>query len=63
LSATAEEVETALELFDLPQVEDLVHVSTRLIARLAGEGLTLKLPRQRLTQLLTRLESDPAPRH
>jgi hypothetical protein len=63
LSATADEVEAALELFDLPPLEELVHVSTRLIERLAGEGLTLTLPRQRLAQLLTRLGSDPAPRH
>jgi len=63
LSATAEEVEAALEVFDLPQVEELAQQSARLIARLEVEGLTLTLPRQRLAQLLIRLGSDPAPRH
>ncbi|MGE5155452.1 MAG: hypothetical protein ACM3ST_15755 [Bdellovibrio bacteriovorus] len=63
LSATAEEVEAALGLFDLPQVEQLAQESLRLVERLEGEGLTLTLPRQRLSQLLTRLGSDPAPRH
>lgn len=63
LSATAEEVEAALELFDLPQVEEIAQQSARLIERLEVEGLTLTLPRQRLAQLLTRLGSDPAPRH
>jgi hypothetical protein len=61
LSATAEEVEAALELFDLPQVEEIAQQSARLIARLEVEGLTLTLPRQRLAQLLIRLGSDPAP--
>ncbi len=63
LSATAEEVEAALELFDLPQVEELAQESAGLIERLEVEGLTLTLPRQRLAELLTRLGSDPAPRH
>ncbi len=63
LSASAEELEAALELFDLSQVEELAQESARLIERLEAEGLTLTLPPQRLTQLLTRLGSDPAPRH
>ena len=63
LSASAEELEAALELFDLTQVEALAQDSARLIERLETEGLTLTVPRQRLAQLLTRLGSDPAPRH
>ncbi|MFY9972829.1 MAG: hypothetical protein WAK53_01125 [Chromatiaceae bacterium] len=63
LSASAEELEAALELFDLPQVEELAQGAAQLIERLEGEGLTLTIPRQRLAQLLTRLGSDPAPRH
>lgn len=63
LSATAEELEAALELFDLPQVEELAQQSARLIERLETEGLPLTVPRQHLSQLLTRLGSDPAPRH
>lgn len=63
LSATAEELEAALDLFDLPQVEELAQDSARLIERLETEGLTLTAPRQRLAQILTRLGSDPAPRH
>jgi hypothetical protein len=63
LSASSEELEAALELFDLPQVEEMAQGSAGLIERLEGEGLTLTIPRQRLAQLLTRLGSDPAPRH
>jgi hypothetical protein len=63
LSATAEEVEAALELFDLAQVEELAQQSARIMEQLENKGLTLTIPRERLTQLLTRLGSDPAPRH
>jgi hypothetical protein len=63
LSAGTEELEAALALFDLPQVEELAQGAARLIERLEGEGLILTIPRQRLAQLLTRLGSDPAPRH
>lgn len=63
LSAGADELEAALELFDLPQVEELAQEAARLIERLEGEGLILTIPRQRLAQILTRLGSDPAPRH
>jgi hypothetical protein len=63
LSASAEEVDAALELFDLPQVEQLAQEAALLIERLEGEGLTLTIPRQRLAQILTRLGTDPAPRH
>jgi hypothetical protein len=63
LSAGAEELEGALELFDLPQVEELAQESARLIERLEAEGLTLPVARERLAQLLGRLGSDPAPRH
>lgn len=63
LSATAEEVDAALELFDLPQVEQLAQEAARLIERLEGDGLTLTVPRQRLAQILARVGTDPAPRH
>lgn len=63
LSATAEEVDAALELFDPPQVEQLAQEAARLIERLEGDGLTLTVPRQRLAQILARVGTDPAPRH
>jgi hypothetical protein len=63
LSATAEEVDAALELFDLAQVEELAQQSAQIMEQLENKGLTLTIPRERLTQLLTRLGSDPAPRH
>lgn len=63
LSANAEELEAALELFDLPQVEGLAQESAQLIEHLEAEGLTLTISRQRLAQLLMRLGSEPARRH
>jgi hypothetical protein len=63
LSAAAEELEAALELFELTQVEALAQESARLIERLEVDGLTLPVPRQRLAQLLMRLGSEPARRH
>jgi hypothetical protein len=63
LSASAEEVDAALELFNLPQLAELVKSSARLLERLEDEGLTLRIPRQRLAQLLSRLGPDPARRH
>lgn len=63
LDASEDEVEAALGLFDLPQVEALARQAIRLLEHLEGEGVTLVRPRQRLRQLLARLESDPAPRH
>jgi hypothetical protein len=63
LSATAEEVDAALELFDPPQVEQLAQEAARLIERLEGDGLTLTVPRKRLAQILARVGTDPAPRH
>lgn len=63
LSASTEEVEAALELFDRPQVEDLAQASARLIECLEAEGLTLTVPRQRLAQLLARLGPEPTVRH
>lgn len=63
LSATAEEVEAALELFDHKQVEELAQESVRLLDRLERQGLTLTLPRQRQAQILNRLGPQPARRH